>query len=1047
MKLYSIVFKVMVGTFLLWSGTTFSQTKHVVTGEVLSPFDGSPIAGAVISATGLSEPVETDSIGFFSFEVPALEGFVQAWAEGFYTGEQTLDKEGPFLFILIPKQKINYSDLLLLPGRHEAFGKKASKVTNISHKDFAVGALSLGQGIQNRIPGLQVVNQSGMPGEGYVFQARGIKSFVSNSSPLIVVNGMPLFPDYSESRVISGYTTDVLKLFSATDIKNVSFLQGAEASVFGSLGANGVLMIETEDASDLDTRVEYIAQFGVSQKAKHLPVLDREDYREYIGKMALTRYDDMAVVLQEFPYLKDDPDYFYNYLYNNSTDWQKEIARPAIIMDNNVRIKGGDAIAKYNLTFGFLDEQGVIDNTGFSRYSMKLNANINVSSRLQLYANMALAYYTNKLQEQGLQRETNPLMVSLFKSPLLHPFQKDFNNVVIPAYAPIRDAEGQISVNNAVTNPLALINQSSVESQAYDVLMNAGLKYQLTADWTLSGMVGLFQNYNRENVFFPGLTERTIMPLAGGLAENTVRLGIGETSNLFYNLNTSYKAAFNDAHRMVLTGGLQSAITRREYDSGSGRNTSSDFFRTLDNVSNIGRSFDGYIEEWVWMNIYANAAYYYSNLASVGVTAALDGSSSSGRDASRFGVFPSLNAAIYLKNTAFLSDLNWINRLDLRAEAVTTGNSNFSSSIGQYYYYNQVFRQLSGIVRANVPNTLLEWEKNHTLNAGLDLSVLNHRLDLSMDVYRGVSSDVIFGRQVSPVLGFPVIMDNVAEIQNQGVELGLQYYVLNRKDYHWVLGATVSKNENKLTSLGGEAPVINEFADGSALISQEGGPVYAFYGYEADGVYASDQEASQDGFTDFSGRPFQGGDIRFVNRNTDSVIDESDRTIIGDPNPDFFGSAYTSIRYKRVELSANFIYSYGNSAYNAVRRQGEAMTGFENQLSSVARAWSNVGQETDMPKPVYGDPIGNSRFSDRWVEDASFLKLKELTLSYDFDQSFLTFINGGQVYVSGENLLTVTDYLGSDPEFYYSSNPMMQGFDLGKVPHPRTLKLGFRLQF
>ncbi|WP_162198160.1 SusC/RagA family TonB-linked outer membrane protein [Geofilum rubicundum] len=859
MKRYSIVCKVMAGTFLLLSGTLFSQNRHEVTGKVLSPFDGKPIPHAVVTAVGLSEPVETDSTGFFTMEVPVLEGFVQAWAEGYYTAEQRLDREGPFLFILIPQQKINYSEQILLPGRQEASRLKASKVTNISHKDFSEGALSLGQGIQNKIPGLQVINQSGMPGEGYVFQARGIKSFVSNSSPLIVVNGMPLFPDYSESRVISGYTTDVLKLFAATDIKNVSFLQGAEASVFGSLGANGVLMIETDDASDMDTRVEYIAQFGVSQKAKSLPVLDRVGYREYIGKMALTRYDDMAVVLQEFPYLKDDPDYFYNYLYNNSTNWQEEIARPAIVMDNTLRIKGGDAIAKYNLTFGFLDEQGVIDNTGFSRYSMKLNANINVSSRLELYAHMALAYYNNKLQEQGLQRETNPLMVSLFKSPLFHPYQKDFNNNVIPAYAPIRDAEGHIPVNNAVTNPLALINQSLVESQAYDVLMNAGLKYQLTPDWMLSGMVGLFQNYNRENVFFPGLTDRTIMPLVGGLAENTVRLGIGETSNLFYNLNTSYKAAFNDQHRVVLTGGLQSAITRREYDSGSGRNTSSDFFRTLDNVSNIGRSFDGYIDEWIWMNFYANAAYYYRNLASLGVTASLDGTSASGRDASRYGIFPSVNAAIYLKNTAFLRDLNWINRLDLRAEAVTTGNSHFSSSIGQYYYYNQVFRQLSGIVRANVPNTLLEWEKNHTLNAGLDLSVWNHRLDLSVDVYRGLSSDVILGRQVSPVLGFPVIMDNMAEIQNQGVELGWQYYVLNHQDYHWVLGATVSKNENKLTSLGGEAPVVNEFADGSALISEEGGPVYAFYGHTTKGVYASDQDAAQDGFTDFSGRPFQVG--------------------------------------------------------------------------------------------------------------------------------------------------------------------------------------------
>jgi outer membrane receptor protein involved in Fe transport len=456
MRIHSIGFGIWVGTLLLLSAGMYGQNSVQVTGVVRSPFDGGPVVNAVVTATSLTTSVETDSTGSFTLELPAAERSVRAWAEGFYPDEQRVDGATTLLFVLIPQSKINYQ-----PGQLA----KATNVYSLKRSDLSEGALWVGQSIQNRIPGLQVVNQSGMPGEGYTIQARGIKSFAGTNAPLVVVDGMPFFPDYSASKVIGGYSSDVLKLFSSSDVKRISFLQGAEASVYGSLGAGGVLLIETDDAADLETRVEYSARFGLALRSKGLPVLNRADYREFIGRTALTRYDDMAEVLQEFPFLKDDPNYYYNFLYNNATDWQKEISRPASIMDNNVRIKGGDAIAKYNLAFGFLDERGVVDNTSLTRYTMKLNGNINVSQHLELYAHTALAYYNNKLQEQGLNRETNPLLAALFKSPLLHPNQKDFNNNVLPALAPIRDASGNISVNNAVSNPVALVEKTAPTTQ------------------------------------------------------------------------------------------------------------------------------------------------------------------------------------------------------------------------------------------------------------------------------------------------------------------------------------------------------------------------------------------------------------------------------------------------------------------------------------------------------------------------------------------------------------------------------------------------------
>lgn len=1048
MNNYRMAFKILFFVLLLVSGTTMAQNRHVVSGRVVSPYKGEPIVNAVVTATEMGESVQTDSVGLFSFEVEELKGAIQVWAPGFYRAEQSLSDDTPFSFVLIPENKINYNEYLALPFRSENLKSKASNSNNINQKDFSIGALTVGKAIQNSIPGLQVINKSGMPGEGEVFNSRGVSSFISLSSPLIVVNGMPYLPDFTESRVIGGYSQDVLKMFSNSDIKNITFLRGAEASVYGSLGSNGVLMIETDDAADLETHVEFNAQYGIALNSNTMPVMKGDDYKTYIGNIALTRYPDMADVLDNFPFLKDDPNYFYKYLYNNATDWQDEIYRPAFVTDNSLKIKGGDAIAKYNLSFGYLNHKGVIDNTDLTRYNMKLNSNINVSSKVDLFASMSLAYYTNNVQEQGMREETNPMLAAMGKSPLMHPFSKDASNHILPSYATIRDADGNVLTNNAVTNPVALINQSEIKGQSYDVLMNAGVHYNIKSNWLLTGMFGLYHNYNRENVFIPGLSDRTIMPLVSGLADNTVRMGIGEAFNIYYNVNTRYNYALADDHKIVVTGGLQSILTRREYDSGSGRNTSSDFYKTLDNVNSIGRSFDGYINQWNWMNFFGSASYYYRDLLTAGVNVSIDGSSASGPDATRYGVFPSVNAAFHAKNIHPLREIDFLNKLNVRAEYNMFGNSNFSSNHSEYYYQNQVFRQLSGIVRAGVPNTSLKWENNQTVNLGLDISLFNHRIDVAADFYSSTATDVIIGKQISPVFGSATMYDNLAEIRNNGVEIGLQAYLLNGKDYHWVIGGTLAANKNEIISLGGEGSIITELSDGSALISKEGHSTYSFYGYKTNGIYASSQEASAAGFTDYAGNEFSAGDVRFVNVNSsDAILDPSDRTIIGDANPDLFGRFYTSVGFKGFELTANFIYSYGNEAYNAVRREGESMKEFSNQLVSVNRTWSYEGQVTDMPRAVYGDPRNNSRFSDRWIEDASYIKLKELTLAYNFNKTLFSFIKGGHVYVSGENLITFTDYLGLDPEFAYSYDPSLQGFDLGKIPQPRTFKLGFRLQF
>jgi len=255
------------------------------------------------------------------------------------------------------------------------------------------------------------------------------------------------------------------------------------------------------------------------------------------------------------------------------------------------------------------------------------------------------------------------------------------------------------------------------------------------------------------------------------------------------------------------------------------------------------------------------------------------------------------------------------------------------------------------------------------------------------------------------------------------------------------VGATLSTNQSKVLELGNQDKLILEMGDGSAVISEKGQALYSFYGYQTDGVFAADDDAITANLKDAAGKSFAAGDVIFIDQNNDNIIDDRDRVNLGNANPKLFGSFNTTFQYKNFELSAIFGYNSGNLMYNAVRRNMESMSGFTNQLVSVRNRWMSQGQDTKMPRAVYGDPMGNARFSDRWIEDASYLKLKELTISYKFK-----YLNGTTVYLSGENLLTITNYLGLDPENMYSYDASLRGFDYAKVPLPRSFKLGFNIK-
>jgi TonB-linked SusC/RagA family outer membrane protein len=481
-------------------------------------------------------------------------------------------------------------------------------------------------------------------------------------------------------------------------------------------------------------------------------------------------------------------------------------------------------------------------------------------------------------------------------------------------------------------------------------------------------------------------------------------------------------------------------------------NSSSDDLQSLGNGNLSLASMSGVLGGWKWMSFYFNGEYSYLKRYFVACNVALDASSRFGKEADGvklfgnvFGAFPSVTAAWLASSEDFMSRLGLVDVLKLRASYSISGNDDIGNYNTRTTYTSQNLFGYYGLLRANIANTELKWEQSAKLNVGLDLALLNERLSLSLDIYQTAITDLLTWKKGSEYYGIEQYAVNDGAMKNTGVDLSIQARVVNAA-VKWDVGLNLSRYRNEVTDLS-DGEKITAIA-GANIRTKAGSPIGQFYGYKTAGVYATSAEAAAAGLNILRGDgvliPFLAGDVRFVNLNGDNIIDEKDMTVIGDPNPDLFGSAVSKLQWKRWTLNAVITFSYGNDVYNALRANLEAMTGTENQTVAVNNRWSYEGHQTSTPRAVWGDPRGNARFSDRWIEDGSYIRLKSLSIAYDIPLR-LNFIKGLQVYATGNNLLTFTKYLGYDPEFSAMQSPLYYGVDMGITPHPRAVMLGVKL--
>lgn len=1024
-----------------------AMAQQAITGRVITS-SNMPIAEAVISSPGC-ETVRSAEDGSFTLQGVKEGNPITVWHDGYFQRQVYVRNSKTKVDILMTEEShTRYNETAVTPFDVQQGVNAWGSIQNLNRKDFALGSMSLDRALQGELAGLSVTNKSGMTGEGSVLQLRGVHSLVADNAPLIVVNGVPYMPDNNLSQIIGGYSRSMFQALNGQDIRNVTILKGAEAAAYGSLGAGGVIMIETDQASstDMNTRISFSAIAGSNWKSNTIPLMGASEYKNYLSDMALTYYPNMEAFFNDFSFL-NDPNANRSYLYQYNTDWQNEIYRRSTSMDYLFRVEGGDNIAKYNISLGYMSDEGTLQKTKSDRYQAQINASVLVSKQFEIRANINAAYLMGEYQEQGISLETNPLLAAYRRSPLLSPYKSDMYGNLISTYAGYRFG----AIDNEdfwVSNPVSLVNTMNGKNRQYEMNTKIQFIYTPLKNLQLNGLVGLYYNYNQEEAFIPGVDNEDIVPRFDqfGQSNNSVRVGVNHTFNMFYNLNASYKIIQGERHKIGLNAGWQALTTSYEYDAAFGRNSNNDFYQTLGDAQSLGKYFSGYNNKWNWMNVYAHADWTYNNMLKLGFTGSYDGASSIGKDATRMTFYPAVDAIFMVKNMPFFNSLQWLEKLNLYANYTLTGNSRFSSKYGKYYYTSAPYQTVAGLVLASVPNTKLEAERDRTMNIGFESSLLRGRLQVGVGYYDMRATNVLISGNRSAVMGTSPYYSNDAELQSSGIELTLAVMPISTKDFRWTVGGNLTTLKNKVNTLGSLTEIISTLDDDAQVITRTGENPYAFYGLRTLGVFSTTAEAEAANLT-ANGQKFTAGDVHYFDRNGDGVIDAEDREIIGSATPDFYGSFFTRFEYRQWALDMTFAYSVGNDAYNAVRRITESGSDFSNQATSVNRRWLMEGQETDMPRVQWADPVGNNAFSSRWIEDASFLKLRNVTLSYTWQKPLLNFLQGGTVFVTGENLLCLTKYLGLDPEFAYSYSPLMQGVDYAKVAAPRSVKVGVNLKF
>ena len=986
--------------------------ERTITGRVTSSEDNSGLPGVSVIIKGTAQGTVTDIDGNYSISVREAAVLVFSYV-GFVSEEVLVGNQSVINFSMTP-DLTQLQEIVVVGYGTVKKSDLTGSVSSVKSEELtAYPAIGAVQALQGRAAGVQITANNGEPGADFKVRIRGGTSINASSDPIFVVDGF-----------VGG------TMPPPEDIESIEVLKDASATaIYGSRGANGVIMVTTKRGKGGKARIELNTSFSSQTEINRLDLLNAAQFTSYIqdARPTITPLD-------------------------GDTDWQDEIFRTGGIQNYQLSVSGSTDALNYYVSGAYFDQKGVIIGSEYSRFSVTSNLDIKASKKLKLGLNL-FAQRTNqdgtRTQEGSGGATGSGVIASAFK------FEPDQN---------IYDANGNFTVarlNDPHDNPYAIATQFVNESINDRIQGNLFAEYDIFRDLKFRVTMGATTNSGRNGQYNP--TTLNAGRNVGGVGSVS-----GGKNTLLQNENYfTYSKTLFENHNLTAMAGYSYQTQENESWSGSGQGVVTDAFSYWNlGAAAVWNRPGSSLSDWTLKSYYGRINYSINSKYLFTANARYDGSSTFSKN-HKWAFFPSGSFAWNMGSEQFMADVNWVSQFKWRVSYGLTGNQ----AIAPYQTlarFSDVFTIINNVpvnaVRpTSVANDDLTWETTAQLNIGLDLSFFEDRINLSTDVYRMVTSDLLFTVPLPQYSGYPDQLKNIGEVENKGVELSLGAKILTG-ELKWNTDLNVSANRNKILSL----PDGNDIQYGSGpghmvglgntQILREGYPVGSFFGWIYDGVYQENDEflpgggfeivAGGEKFRDIDGLRDDDGNLT---GQPDGRLDANDRAIIGNPHPDFIWGWNNDFKWKNFDVNIFFQGSQGNDILSYTLLELDLMSGINNATTAALNRWTPTNTNTDVPRAFNGR---TRRVSTRFISDGSFVRLKNIALGYNLPAPALEKLKLSRlrVYVSAQNLLTFTDYEGYDPEVNYNTGGSTNGnrnlgLDYGSYPNAKSYTVGLNIGF
>ena len=1065
------------------------EDQLIIRGKVIDKKDKTPIANVSVAEVDADnrtiKGISTDIEGNFALKITNPKNRITVSYIGYTTIIQPIRKQANLVFSLVQEGAL-MEEVLVISDRRTNNGNlnisdknSTVAITKISAKELEeMGAASIDQALQGRLAGVDIAASSGDPGAAMSIRIRGTSSINAGTNPLIVVDGIPyetqVPPDFNFGTADEQGYAGLLNI-APSDILEISVLKDAAATaMWGSRAANGVLIITTKRGNIGKPVLTYTFRAAVAKQPKNIPLLNGDQYSNLIPEAVMNRNGLPLNTLtnKEFAYDPSDPYFFNNYSQN--TDWLGAITQLGYTQEHNLSMKGGGEKARYFASLGYLNQSGTTIGTNLSRITTRINLDYNVSERIKFKTDFAYTYSNNPRSYYPGRLPQEIRNVAMNKMPNMSIYEYNEQGVKTPNYfSPAFNIQGQYP---QTYNPVALANSATNRVISNRVTPHFWLQYDLIPKALIATADVQFDISNtKSESFLPQVA--TGRPTTETVV-NRAYDGDNDNFNVQTKLNLIYTAPRSENHNFTALASFQTYDNKSVSNQALTSNTASSLLqdpsipsRTQNEGLNVGAGFS----QTRTLGALLNGQYGFKNdryILNVGVRG--DASSRFG-PSTRYGLFPSASARWRLSNEPFMRRFKFLDDLSVRASYGQAGNApRFDYSFYNLYgTYDWNYLGLGAVYPQTIQLNNYKWEVIHGQNLGFNLIMMKRKLNIDVDFYRNRTKDLLFnGLQVPTFNGYGNVNMNVGVLDNQGWEVNVITTPVRSKKWTVDFNFNISNNQNLIREISPYFP--NKSGDNTANGSYTSyllidNPFGSIYGYRFKGVYKDkDETIAKDSkgksivgpngeniYMRFNNPAanylFQPGDARYEDINNDGNIDYKDVVYLGNSNPKFSGGFGPTITYnKSLKISAFFSFRSSYMVVNGTKMTTTNMFGFNNQSTAVLRRWKNPGDVTDIPRALNNSGY-NWLGSDRYVEDASFLRFRTITARYTFNEKFvkrMRFMNLSG-YVTAENLMTFTRYTGQDPEVSPRglSGPFSILSDYSTTPPPFLLTVGITASF